>query len=134
MVRRVKPRLSAWVAIVALPLALGALSYVVLRSWIPLLGAHAALWPGAPRALRDHFADAMWGVSLGGFVSLVWADGSRAHRLAWVGVAALAAAGVELLQFGSFDWADLVVQTGGVLIAAWIIGGTKRWTWASETR
>jgi hypothetical protein len=139
MVRRVKPGLAAYVAWVALPLGLGVASYVVLRAWVPLLGAHAALWPTAPHALRDHFADATWGFALGAFVSLVWADAARAHRLGWIAVAALAAAGVELLQStsiwrGAFDWADLFVQTGSVLLAAWVIGRTKKWTWANETR
>ncbi len=136
MVRAVK---RAYVAMVALPLALGAASYVVFRTWAPLVGVHAALWPTAPRVLRDHFADAMWGFALGAFVSLVWVDQKRAHRLAWVAVAVLAAASVELLQSahivrGVFDPADLVVQTSSVLIAAMVIGGMKRWTWASETR
>jgi hypothetical protein len=140
MVRRVnRSRAAAYVAMVAFPLALGVASYVVLRSWVPLVGAHAALWPTAPHLLRDHFADAMWGFALGAFVSLVWLDQKRAHRLAWVALAALAAAGIEFLQStsivrGVFDPVDLVVQTGSVLVAAMVIGGTKKWTWVSETR
>jgi hypothetical protein len=140
MVRRViRSRAAAYAAMVALPLALGVASYAVLRSWVPLVGAHAALWPTAPRVLRDHFADAAWGFALGAFVSLVWLDQKRAHRLAWVAIAALAAAGIELLQSASvlrgvFDPVDLVVQTGSVMVAAVITGGMKRWTWVSETR
>lgn len=140
MVRRVnRSRAAAYVALVVLPLMLGVVSYVVLRSWVPLVGAHPALWPTAPRALRDHFADSMWGFALGAFVSLLWLDQKRAHRLAWVALAALAAGGFELLQStsmlrGVFDPVDLVVQTGSVVVAAMAIGGIKRWTWVSETR
>jgi hypothetical protein len=122
---------------VALPLALGILSYVVFRAWVPFVGAHAALWPTAPHALRDHFADAMWGFALGAFVSLMWSNAKRAHRLAWLGAAMLTAAGMELLQlkhtWGGFDSVDLVVQTGSVLVAATVIGGMNRWTWANGT-
>ncbi len=133
-----RPRSLVFGVHVALPLALGAASYLVLRSWAPIVGAHAALWPAAPRALRDHFADAAWGWALGGFVSAMWLDGRRAQRLAWTLAAAFIAAGWELLQFthddlGRFDSVDLVVQTSAVLIAAALIGG-KRWMTNEEAR
>ncbi len=135
MVRRVKRvDVRAWSLHVALPLALGAASYIVLRSWAPVIGAHAPLWPHAPRMLRDHFADAAWGWALGAFVSLMWRGEKRAHRAVWIVLAACVAAGFELLQsthitLGAFDGADLVAQTGAVLLAASILGEReKRWT------
>jgi len=136
MVRRVtRARIAA--LHVALPLALGAASYVVFRSWVPLYsahwGAHAALWPNAPRALSDHFADAAWGWSLGGFVMVVWFDQERAHRVAWTFVAASVAAAYEIFLGGRFDRVDLVAQTLAVIVAAGIIGG-KTWTTSREAR
>jgi hypothetical protein len=112
---------------VALPLALGAASYIVFRS---------PLWSTAPHALRDHFADVAWGWSLGGFVSVMWLDQKRSHRVAWTLAAALVAASYECLQnthivAGRFDRVDLVAQTLAVLVAALIVGG-KTWTTSRE--
>ena len=117
---------------VALPLTLGAASYVVLRARLPLLGAHAALWPTAPALLRDHFADAAWGWALGAFVSALWLGEKAARRAVWIAGAALVAAGVECLQYahilpGAFDVVDLAVQVVAVLVAAGATGGMRRW-------
>jgi hypothetical protein len=124
---------------VALPLVLGAGSYIVLRSWVPLLGAHAALWAGAPALLRHHAADALWGWALGGFVTVVWLEQPRILRIAWTLVAAGLAAAIEVSQgvhqgWGAFDRADLVIQVGAVLVAALVIGGSRRWILASVAR
>ena len=117
---------------VALPLALGALSYLVWRSALPMWPSHVALWKGAPAVLRDHFADGAWGWALGGFVSIVWLGERASRRAVWIGLAALVAAGVECLQYthvlrGAFDPVDLVVQVGAVVVAATIVGGNERW-------
>jgi hypothetical protein len=120
---------------VALPLALGVASYAVLRAEIPgLVALRAPLWPDAPAALRDHFADGAWGWALGAFVSVVWLGERAPRRAAWVAAAALLAAGVECLQIahigrGVFDGVDLAVQVGAVLVAAWVTGRTT-WTGA----
>ena len=124
---------------VALPLALGALSYVVLRDrWplIPPLWRSGALWKGAPAVLRDHFADAAWGWALGGFVSWMWLGEKARRRATWLAVAALVAGGVECLQYahvlrGAFDPVDLVVQVGAVVAAGLAVGG--HWKWTSES-
>jgi hypothetical protein len=121
----------AWLHVV-LPLVLGAASYVVLRSSVPLLGPHAPLWPGAPAVVRDHFADAAWAWALGAFVSTMWRGERAARRLAWTAGAALVAVLVECLQYahvfrGVFDPVDLAVEVGAVVIAAWAAGGMKRW-------
>ena len=118
---------------VALPLALGVASYVVLRASLPLWPAHRALWAHAPAVLRDHFADAAWGWALGGFVSVVWLGERASLRAAWVFAAAAVAAGVECLQYahvmrGAFDVVDLVVQVGAVVAAALWVGGKRKWT------
>jgi hypothetical protein len=125
MVRAVNRKAAVGFGMVALPLALGAASYAV-RPWLP-------------RTLHDHFADGAWGFALGAFVSLVWMDQKRAHRAMWVAAAALLAAGYEGLQYtrivgGAWDPVDLVVQTSAVVFAAWVMGGMKRWTLASEAR
>jgi hypothetical protein len=112
---------------------LGAASYFVLRSWAPFYGAHVALWPAAPRALRDHFADAAWGWALGGFVSMMWLDQKRSHRIAWTLAAAAIAAAYEIFLGGKFDRIDLVAQTLAVIVAALVIGG-KTWTRSQEAR
>ncbi|HEY1957024.1 MAG TPA: hypothetical protein VGH28_15500 [Polyangiaceae bacterium] len=117
---------------VALPLALGALSYLVWRSALPFWPSHVALWKSAPSVLRDHFADGAWGWALGAFVSIVWLGERTPRRAAWIGVAALVAGGVECLQYahvlrGAFDPVDLVVQVGAVVLAASTVGGTRKW-------
>lgn len=117
---------------VGLPLLLGVASYVVLRAEIPVLGAHAPLWPHAPAALRDHFADAAWGWALGAFVSAMWLGEKTSRRVVWIAGAAIVAAAVECLQFthvmpGAFDLVDLVVQVACVVVAAGATGGMKRW-------
>jgi len=124
MVRAVKKRVVAGLTIV-LPLALGVTSYAV-RARLPLV-------------LRGHFADGAWGFALGAFVALVWMGEKRRIRALWIAAAAAFAAIYECLQYahivrGVFDPVDLVVQTSAVLIAAWVIGGMKRWTLASEAR
>jgi hypothetical protein len=133
---RAVSRLRVAVIHVAIPLVLGALSYVALRSWIPILGAHAALWHSPPALLRDHFADAAWGWALGGFVSVMWQGERRTHLALWTVAAAVVAAGLECaeasLGWGSFDRGDLVAQTAAVLLAAITIGGMHRWTSARE--
>ncbi len=118
---------------VALPLALGVLSYVLLRGALPLWPAHVAVWASAPSALRDHFADGAWGWALGGFVAVVWLDAPARVRWAWVSAAAVVAGGVECLQYahvlrGAFDPVDLVVQVGAVVLAASAVGGNEEWT------
>jgi hypothetical protein len=115
---------------VGLPLVVGGASYLVMRSWVPLLGVHAPLWPHAPSLLRDHLADASWGWALGAFVTLMWMGERRVHRVGWTIAAASAAAMLELVG-GTFDRADLVIQTVAVLLASVLIGGI-RWTSASE--
>ena len=125
MVRAVKKRAVLAVVTIALPLALGAASYVV-RARLPL-------------ALGGHFADGAWGFALGAFVALVWMNERPSVRALWLAIAATFAAAWECLQYahvvrGVFDPVDLVVQTSAVLVAAWVIGGTKRWTLASEAR
>jgi hypothetical protein len=121
---------------VALPLLLGAASYIALRSWVPLVGAHAPLWPDAPAMLRDHFADAAWGWALGAFVAVMWRGERLAHRLLWTLAAIIVAAAVELVQsrggWGAFDRVDLVVQTGAVVVAGVVIGGFNRWIPGNE--
>jgi len=132
-------RLRACLIHVAMPLALGVASYVVLRSWVPIIGVHAALWTSAPSLLRDHFADAAWGWALGGFVSVMWLEEPRAYRLLWTLAAAALAAALEAMQtfigWGAFDRVDLVVQTSAVLCAALAITWrTNRWISAREAR
>ena len=95
---------------VVLPLVLGAGSYIVLRSWVPLLGAHRALWAGAPAVIRHHAADALWGWALGGFVSVVWLEQPRSLRVAWTLIAAGLAAAIEVLQGLSKDGARSIAQ------------------------
>ena len=125
MVRAVKKRAVLAAATIVLPLALGIGSYVV-RARLPLV-------------LRGHFADGAWGFALGAFVALVWMDQKSSVRALWIAGAALFAAAWECLQYahvvrGVFDPVDLVVQTSAVVVAAWVIGGTRRWTLASEAR
>ena len=125
MVRAVKKRAVLAAATIGLPLALGVVSYVV-RARLPLV-------------LRGHFADGAWGFALGAFVALVWMDQKSSVRALWIAGAAAFAAMFECLQYahvvrGVFDPVDLVVQTSAVVVAAWVIGGMKRWTLASEAR
>jgi hypothetical protein len=124
MVRAVKKRVGVLALVtIALPLGLGALSYVA-RARLPL-------------AIAGHFADGAWGFALGAFVALVWMNETPRARALWIACAAAFAAIWECLQYahivrGVFDPVDLVVQTSAVLVAAWVIGGMKRWTLASE--
>jgi hypothetical protein len=123
MVRAVKKRVVLAALTIALPLVLGASSYVV-RARLPLV-------------LRGHFADGAWGFALGAFVALVWMNEKRSVRALWIAAAAAFAAMWECLQYahvvrGVFDPVDLVVQTSAVVVAAWVIGGTRRWTLESE--
>ena len=123
--RAVKTRAAVAAVTIALPLALGALSYVV-RARLPL-------------ALRGHFADGAWGFALGAFVALVWMDQKASVRAAWLAGAAAFAAIYECLQYarilrGVFDPVDLVVQASAVVVAAFIIGGMKRWASPNEAR
>ena len=128
MVRAVKKRALLAAVTIALPLALGAASYVV-RARLPLV-------------VRGHFADGAWGFALGAFVALVWMNEKRSARALWLAGAASFAAILECLQYahivrGVFDPVDLVVETSAVLVAACIvgvIGGMNRWTLASEAR
>ena len=125
MLRGVKKRAALAAATIALPLALGAASYAV-RSSLPV-------------ALRGHFADGAWGFALGAFVALAWMNEKTAARAAWIAIAASFAAILECLQYahvvrGVFDPVDLVVQTSAVVVAAWMVGGTRRWTLAREAR
>jgi hypothetical protein len=128
MVRAVKKRAVLAATTIALPLALGAASYVV-RARLPIV-------------LRGHFADGAWGFALGAFVALVWMNEKRSVRALWIAAAAAFAASYECLQYahivrGVFDPVDLVVQASAVVVAACIvgvIGGMNRWTWASEAR
>ena len=125
MVRAVKKRVALAALTIALPLALGVLSY--------------AVRPRLPLVVRGHFADGAWGFALGAFVALVWMDQKRSHRALWIAVAAAFAALWECLQYahvvrGVFDPVDLVVQTSAVVVAACVIGGMNRWTFASEAR
>jgi hypothetical protein len=125
MVRAVKKRAALAATTIALPLALGAASYVV-RARLPIV-------------LRGHFADGAWGFALGAFVALVWMNEKRSSRALWIAGAAALAAIYECLQYahivrGVFDPVDLVVQTSAVVVAAAVIGGMKRWTLASEAR
>jgi hypothetical protein len=128
MVRAVKKRAVLAATTIALPLALGAASYVV-RARLPIV-------------LRGHFADGAWGFALGAFVALVWMNEKRSVRALWIAAAAAFAALYECLQYahivrGVFDPVDLVVQASAVVVAACIvgvIGGMNRWTWASEAR
>lgn len=129
-------RLRIAVIHVAVPLVLGAATYVALRSWVPLIGVHGALFRSAPALLRDHFADAAWGWALGGFVSVMWLGEKRIYLALWTVAAVMLAAGLELLQaaarWGTFDRGDLVAQTAAVALAAITIGGMHRWTSARE--
>jgi hypothetical protein len=124
---------------VALPLVLGAASYVLWRTYVPLLGLpHRPLWPSAPAALRDHFADAAWGFAVGAFVASIWQGGPRAIRWAWYGVGLAVCAGVECLQVthmfpGAFDALDLAAQVGAFAVGVMAVGGVERWTSASAT-
>ena len=125
MVRAVKKRAVLASMTIALPLALGAASYVV-RARLPLF-------------MGAHFADGAWGFALGAFVALVWMNEKTSARATWIAAAAAFAALWECLQYahivrGVFDPVDLVVQTGAVVVAAWVIGGMRRWTLASEAR
>jgi len=128
MVRAVKKRVVVAFLTIALPLVLGAASYVV-RARLPLV-------------LGGHFADGAWGFALGAFVALVWMGEKSSVRALWIAIAATFAAVWECLQYahvvrGVFDPVDLVVQTSAVLVAAWVvgvIGGMKRWTLESEAR
>ncbi len=125
---RAVPRFRIALLHVVLPLVLGSASYIVLRTWAPLIGVHAALWPHAPALVRDHFADAAWGWALGGFVAAMWVGESPKHRIVWTLAAAVVAACFELMQWRAFDAVDLVVQTSAVIVAGVMIGGKKRWT------
>jgi hypothetical protein len=125
MVRAVKKRAVLAALTIALPLVLGAASYVV-RARLPAI-------------IGGHFADGAWGFALGAFVALVWMNERPSVRALWIASAAAFAAIFECLQYahivrGVFDPVDLVVQTSAVLVAAWVIGGIKRWTLASEAR
>lgn len=117
---------------VALPLALGVLSYALLRTSVPFWPGHVAVWKTAPALLRDHFADGAWGWALGGFVAVMWLGERPSRRTLWVGAAAFVAAAVECMQYthtlsGAFDLVDLVVQVGAVVMAAWAVGGNRKW-------
>jgi hypothetical protein len=117
-------RLRIAVIHVAVPLVLGAATYVALRSWVPLIGVHGALFRSAPALLRDHF------------VSVMWLGEKRIYLALWTVAAVMLAAGLELLQaaarWGTFDRGDLVAQTAAVALAAITIGGMHRWTSARE--
>lgn len=104
---------------VALPLSLGALSYVLLRP--SALAAHVALRHFVPSVVRGSLADGLWAYALGAAISLVWSGGSRRGGFAWLGAGLALALGFEALQKlglvrGVFDARDLAFMFVGYLL------------------
>ncbi len=119
---------------VALPLALGAAIYLLLRPTaprfvaalleVPIAGPRLAQlreWSvpaGADASWLHMIPDAAWAFALGALLSIVWRGGARRARAAWCAIGLAAALGYEMAQRwhwvpGWFDASDLVAEAVG---------------------
>lgn len=126
---------------VALPLALGALVYLLARpseaifvAWVerlPALGPFLARARelSVPLSARvgplDVLPDFLWALALGSLLALAWRDGPPRPRAAWAVLGAVVAIGYELGQRfglvpGSYSTADVLAQSVGYLLG-WLL-------------
>ncbi|MBS2016640.1 MAG: hypothetical protein JST00_27400 [Deltaproteobacteria bacterium] len=128
--------------LVAAPLALGAVTYLLLRpgeAWFvrllgdgalgaPLHRLRAATVPiGArvPSVLLGVAPDLAWALAAGALLGLVWRDRRGAAARAWYALGLAAALGFEVAQRfhlvpGTFDPRDLVALTVGYVAGWWL--------------
>ncbi len=111
--------LGRWLAYVAFPLLVGAAVYLV-RGWgaalLPWRRVHLA------RVVLGTLPDAAWAFAIGACVCLLWRNGSRGGKAAWVVMGCALAVGYEAAQGlrlvpGTFDPLDLVTSAAAFAAA-----------------
>jgi hypothetical protein len=127
-----------WLTDVALPLAIGASTYLLFRPGPPLVawmrGAvgleHPLAVTGVLDLLQGALPDAAWSYALIATVRLVWRSGPASARNAWTFGAIGLASGWELAQRftlvpGTFSMADLLASVIAGGLAALAVRGTN---------
>ena len=134
--RFVVPNPSSLGVHVALPIAVGALIYVLWRvdtllvfTWLDACGLHAGVRQARiacqtvalPDLVRFSLPDALWAYAFAFAIARIWAPTRSVGRWAWLGLCSIVTLGGELgqavhLVVGTFDPADLALSAAGLIL------------------